>query len=179
MDETAPPRRIGRRGFLRGAAGAAGIGASAGAVRAQQDEEEVVELADYAFEPGTDQPLRIEPGTTVRFVWITSRHNIAILDAPAESDWEGVPDIHDAGFEHEHTFEIEGTYEFECVPHANLGMQGTIIVGEQDGNGGPAPVGPQLPDEAMTIGIGTALAMVATLGFAYVFLKYGGEPPTD
>ncbi|MFW6152909.1 MAG: plastocyanin/azurin family copper-binding protein, partial [Halobacteriota archaeon] len=136
-----------------------------------------VELVDYAFEPGTEEPLEIEPGTTVRFIWTTDTHNISILEAPEESDWEGVEEIEDSGFEHEHTFEVEGTYEFECVPHANLGMQGTITVGEGDGNGGAGPVGPQLPDEAMTIGIGTALALVATLGFAYVFLKYGGEPP--
>lgn len=135
-----------------------------------------VELVDYAFEPGTDQPLTIEPGTTVQFVWITDTHNIVLLEQPDESDWGGVEAIEDAGFEHEHTFEVEGTYEFVCVPHEALGMFGTIeVVADVDAPG--EPVGPQVPEEAMTLAIGTTFALVATLGFAYVFLKYGSGGP--
>lgn len=178
MEQDAPSTPVGRRTFLRGAAGAAGIGATAGVASAQEGDEVVVELVDYAYEPGTDQPLRIEPGTTVRFVWITDTHNIAITSAPDESDWEGVPDIHDAGYEHTHTFEVEGTYEFECTPHVGLGMVGSIIVSDEP-EAPEVPIGPQVPDEAMTIAIGTTFALMATLGFAYVFLKYGGEAPAD
>jgi hypothetical protein len=32
-----------------------------------------------------------------------------------------------------------------------------------------------LPGEAKTLGIATSVAMVSTLGLAYVFLKYGGD----
>jgi len=41
--------------------------------------------------------------------------------------------------------------------------------GEQAGGGGPA-----IPDGARTLGIATMVAMVSTLGLAYVFMKYGG-----
>ncbi len=185
MEQDAPSAPVGRRTFLRGAVGVAGVGATAGVASAQDGGDEiVVELGDYYYQVAdtgqdlSDDPLRVEPGTTVRFVWITDTHNIAITSAPDDSDWEGVPDVYDAGHEHEHTFTVEGTYEFECTPHVGLGMIGTIVVTDEPVEP-PVAVGPQLPEEAMTIAIGTTFALIATLGFAYVFLKYGGEAPEE
>lgn len=174
---------VGRRGFLAGATAAATATAATG-VAAQEDDENdgdddvvTVELGDYYYEPGTDSPLEITPGTTVRFVWITDTHNIVLLDQPEESEWDGVEEIYDAGHEYEFTFEVEGTYEFVCVPHEGLGMFGTIIVDEDAGE--DVEVLPDIPPEAMTLGIATSFALVATLGFAYVFLKYGGGAPPE
>ena len=45
-------------------------------------ESVTVELVDYAYEPGTDSPLAIEPGTTVEFVWVTDNHNINVDSTP-------------------------------------------------------------------------------------------------
>ncbi len=145
------------------------------------NDEVVVELVDYAYVPGTDQPLEIEPGTTVRFVWITDTHNIAITSAPEDSDWEGVPDVHDAGFEHEHTFTVEGTYEFECTPHVGLGMIGSIIVGEipDDPVAAPPEFDPHevgVPLQKHFIGIATFFAIALTLVFTFYVLKYGETP---
>ena len=88
------------------------------------------------FEPGTRSTLVVDPGTTVRFVWGSDNHNIAVHDQPEDANWEGTPgdydDTYDEGYEYSHTFEVEGRYEFLCVPHERAGMVGTIVVGSPD-----------------------------------------------
>ncbi|MFP4627971.1 MAG: hypothetical protein ACLFMX_03170, partial [Halobacteriales archaeon] len=89
-----------RREFLLGTVGAGGAAMAAsgssvgrptegpglvdGGRLHQEDDSEVVEveLVDFAFEPGTDSPLEIEPDTTVRFIWITDTHNIVVDSQP-------------------------------------------------------------------------------------------------
>ncbi len=178
MSEDATGASVSRRGLLRAGSGAAILGVSAGTATAQEDGQTVqVDLVNYAFEPGTSEALTIPPGTTVNFVWQTDNHNIEIDAAPAESEWEGVSEIHNSGYETQHTFEVTGTYEFFCRPHLGQGMTGTIVVEEGaslPGEGVEIP--PAVSDEAKALAVGTAGALVATLGFAYLFLKYGGEP---
>ena len=134
---------------------------------------EMVELVDYAYEPGTDQPLQITPGTTVQFIWITDNHNINVDDQPGEAAWEGYVDIENSGFEYEFTFETEGTYEFHCDPHQQLGMEGTITVGAIEEGGGDT--GPVMPGGALALGVATMAALLAVSFLAYFLLKYGGE----
>lgn len=169
-----------RRNFLRGAAGAGALAATTGEAAAQEGGSQEIALVDFAYEPGTEEPARITPGTTVNFVWETPSHNINVDSQPEESDWEGHMPVEDTGFETSHTFEVEGTYEFHCDPHAGLGMEGTIIVtpdaggGEEGGGGAPA-----IPDAAKTVGVGVFFGMIATLGLAYFLLKYGGSPTPE
>ncbi|NHN49222.1 halocyanin [Halostella sp. JP-L12] len=164
-----------RRTFV--AAGVTTAGATAGtAVANATQETQTVELVDYAYEPGTDEPLVIAPGTTVRFVWITDNHNIAVDSQPDEAEWEGHQPIENADFEYEHTFEVEGVYEFHCDPHQSLGMAGTIEVregGASEEEGGP--VEDLLPDEALTVGIWALGALLVIVFFAYFFTKYSGD----
>ncbi|WP_255169346.1 cupredoxin domain-containing protein [Natrononativus amylolyticus] len=136
---------------------------------------DVVEVAvvDYAYEPGTDSPLTIEPGTTVHWIWETDNHNIAVDSQPEESDWEGHEPIENAGFEYEHTFEVEGEYEYHCTPHIGLGMVAEIVVSE-NGDAGAAGPAELVPDTATTLVVATVASLVAVLGLSYVFLKYGG-----
>lgn len=172
---------VSRRGFLRATAGAGGIAAGSGVVAGQENQTATVELVDFAFEPGTEQPLEITPGTTVTFVWETDTHNITVESQPDGAEWDGHETIENAGFETEHTFDVEGEYHFFCQPHKDLGMEGTIIVtedadsggGDDGGNGGPA--GPSMPDSAKTLGVLTFAALVVTLGLAFALMKYGGE----
>ena len=84
---------------------------------------------DHRFDPDT---LEIDPGTAVEFVWESSGHNIAVTDQPEEGGWEGVADVADDGHTHEHTFEVDGRYEYICEPHAGGGMEGVILVGDVD-----------------------------------------------
>ncbi|MFW6449116.1 MAG: plastocyanin/azurin family copper-binding protein [Halobacteriota archaeon] len=170
---------MGRRAFVKTAAGATAAAGAVGSAAGQDGDEVTVELDDFFFEPGTDSPLQIEPGTTVTFVWITDTHNIVVDSQPDDADWEGQEEIENSGFEYEFTFEVEGTYEFHCEPHLQQGMEGTIEVGEGGGGGGEPEFAPAIPDAARSLAIATVLAMASILAFAYVFLKYGGEGPPE
>lgn len=197
-----------RRDFLRVASGAAGASAvGAGATTAQESPTPTpdgegtatgtpddadggatveVSLVDFAFEPGTDDPLVIPPGTTVHFVWETSTHNIVVESQPDEASWDGHETIEDSGFEYEHTFDVTGDYEFYCQPHRGQGMVGEITVEE----GAPAPgadagagvveeADPEemgVPFQAHFVGIATILAIVISLVFTFFLLKYGESP---
>lgn len=81
------------------------------------------------FEP---QFLEVEPGTTVRFEWASGGHNIVITNQEGGGDWEGVSEVQDEGFIHEHTFEMEGAYEFVSEPAQEQGMVGVIVVGNPE-----------------------------------------------
>lgn len=83
--------------------------------------------AENAFDPDT---LEIPIGTQVTFVWESSGHSLLIESQPDASDWEGVPETQDEGFEHSHTFEASGTYDYYCEPHQAFGMEATITVTE-------------------------------------------------
>lgn len=167
------PAAMGRRAFLGSAAGVAAASAATGSAAAQDDVVEV-DVVNYAYEPpGQGNTLYIEPGTTVRFIWLTDNHDIIVDEQPEGANWEGVPNTEDTGFEHEHTFTELGTYYFYCSPHIGLGMDAYIEVTDDPPE--EREVAPAIPEEAMTLGIATTFALIATLGFAYVFLKYGGE----
>lgn len=84
---------------------------------------EVVDIVDIDFEPAE---LTIETGTTVRWEWQGDLdHNVNPTSQPDDADWEGHTDLKADG-DYEYTFEVAGTYEYTCDPHA--GMDGTIIV---------------------------------------------------
>ncbi len=95
-----------------------------------------VALVDFAFEPGTDEPVEVSTGTTVRFVWETGGHNIVVDSQPDGADWAGHEPLEGAGFEHEHTFDVAGEYHFWCQPHRGIGMVADIVVSEESGGGG-------------------------------------------
>ena len=84
------------------------------------------------FEPGTEIPLHVQPGTTVSFEWESDGHDLHVMSQPDEADWEGHESIEDAGFIHEHTFIVVGRYRFFCERHRDEGMIGDIIVGDCD-----------------------------------------------
>jgi halocyanin-like protein len=79
--------------------------------------------------------IKIDPGTTVRWVWTGrgGQHNViqsdgvSPLDDPAfESELIGVE-----GHEFTYTFEEPGTYDYVCSPHIAQGMIGSVeVVGD-------------------------------------------------
>jgi plastocyanin len=85
--------------------------------------------ANLVFDPET---VRVAPGTTVRFVWDSDNHSIAVANQPAEANWTGTPgprdETYDEGYEYEYTFEVAGRYDYYCVPHRKAGMDGTVLV---------------------------------------------------
>ncbi|MFB6120486.1 MAG: halocyanin domain-containing protein [Halobacteriaceae archaeon] len=146
-------RRLTRRGTLRAAATAGAVTAGATGVASAQSasigdwlsdvpnfesvadrrgqDEVTVEVGvstsagPYGFGPPA---VRVDPGTTITFEWVSNTHNVVIEQSP--TDWEGITDIHNTGFSASHTFETTGVYTYFCRPHRSLGMKGAIIVGD-------------------------------------------------
>ena len=83
----------------------------------------------YAFAPPA---VRIDPGTTVTFDWVSDTHNTIVEEQPEGAGWEGHQPIENTGFSYEHTFETEGVYKYYCEPHLTLGMKAAIVVGDAE-----------------------------------------------
>jgi len=135
----------------------------------------------YGFGPPA---IHVDNGATVEFEWTGEGggHNVV-------SDGDGPLDsgsaVSESGVNYEHTFEEDGIYPYVCVPHEGLGMKGAVVVGTDyptaggDGGGGAENSGPpEVPNSAKTLGVATSFVMVATLGMAYVFMRYGGNYET-
>jgi Plastocyanin len=176
MDET-----VGRRALLTAATGAAAVAVTGGGASGQTGGTETVSVGpggQLVYDPGTDAPHQILPGTTVEFVWESDNHNIVVEAQPEAANWEGHVPIENTGFTYEHTFETLGTYEYYCEPHRSAGMVATIEVVEEITTPAPAAK-PQVPETALTLGVATAFAMVTTLGLGFFFMKYGGDYGVD
>ncbi len=136
--------------------------------------------------------ITIEPGDTIEWVNVGSvGHTVtAYRDGiPEEAEYfaSGDFDSEDAarsnasagdipgGESYSHTFDIVGTYDYFCIPHEGAGMVGSVSVEEGANQGTATPA--IIPDSARTLAFATFAALVGTLGFVYVFLKYGGAQP--
>ncbi|WP_332898589.1 MULTISPECIES: plastocyanin/azurin family copper-binding protein [unclassified Haladaptatus] len=196
MSDDNSEKAVSRRGFLRAAAGTAAVAGAAGNASAQEEGgnnssdggggggggSKTVEVGpggDLVFTPGTEEPLYASPGTTVTFTWGSDNHNIVVDSQPDGAGWEGSESLENEGFTYEHTFDTLGTYEYHCQPHASSGMTGEIVINES----GAAPAGggatSPIPDSAKVIGIATTIGLSTVLGFAYFFMKYGGDYEID
>ncbi|PSP89282.1 plasmid stabilization protein [Halobacteriales archaeon QS_4_69_34] len=85
---------------------------------------------EFAFRPGTDEPLTAASGATVRFVWRSAGHNVHVDSQPDGADWSGHETIENEGFEFSHTFETPGEYRYWCQPHKSNGMIADIVIEE-------------------------------------------------
>ena len=198
-----------RRDFIRTAGGSAAattaVAASSGSAAAQTVQPEFSELegidggiedlrgesevtvevgasgngGNVAFSPAG---IWIDPGTTVIWEWTGEGgdHNVVTTDGPASLESELVGEAGHT-YEFEFTEDHAGITNYQCEPHASLGMLGSVAVGddvptvETGGGGGGGGGAPQIPDSAKTLGIATFFAMVSTLSFAFFFIKYGGD----
>jgi len=77
---------------------------------------------NFAFAPPA---VRVDSGTTVRWVWTGAGagHNVVDEDGAFESET-----VTEEGHEFEHTFEEAGTSLYFCTPHKGVGMKGAVIV---------------------------------------------------
>lgn len=134
---------------------------------------------NYAFAPAG---LWVDPGTEVTWEWTGQgqSHNVNNQEGPGDYQSEIVAE---EGHTFSYTFEEAGISKYQCDPHVSLGMKGAVAVGDdvptagggggEGGGGGGGP--PQVPGMAKTIGVATTVAMVATLGFAYFLMRFGGD----
>jgi len=174
-----------RREFMRTAGGATAATAvatsTAGTAAAQEGETVAVGPGgNLVFEPAT---IYVQPETTVTWEWDSDNHNIVVESQPDEAEWEGHEPLESDGFTYEHTFEVQGTYEYYCEPHRSAGMVGEVVVNESgeapSAGGGAEEVDPEhmgVPIQAHFVGIATILAILVSLVFTFFLLKYGESP---
>jgi plastocyanin len=93
----------------------------------------------------------VEPGGTVTFHNESGTHT-ATAYHPDNGKPQRIPDgaasfdsglLTEQGATWEHTFETEGVYDVYCAPHEQLGMIGTVLVGEPDPHDQPGLAEPQ------------------------------------
>ncbi|KAB1189097.1 MULTISPECIES: halocyanin domain-containing protein [Haloferax] len=194
-----------RRAFLGAAAGGAAVAATSGTAAAQTEEpdfggyldgvdggyEDLRGQSEVTIEVGAEgnggalafapAGVWIDPGTTVTWEWTGEGGGHNVVASEGASLESGAP-VAEAGTTYEYTFEEgdAGITKYHCAPHEALGMLGAVAVGgdvptvEVGGGGGGASL-PQVPDSAKALGVATTFAMIATLGLAYFFMKYGGD----
>ncbi|WP_148413091.1 halocyanin domain-containing protein [Haloferax sp. KTX1] len=193
-----------RRAFLGAAAGGAAVAATSGTAAAQTEEpdfgghidgidggyEDLRGQSEVTIEVGAEgnggnlafSPAGawIDTGTTVTWEWTGEGggHNVVASEGASLDSGAAVSE---AGSTYEYTFEEgdAGITKYHCVPHEALGMLGAVAVGGDvptvsTGGGGGSSL-PQVPDSAKSLGVATTFAMIATLGLAYFFMKYGGD----
>lgn len=185
------PGALSRREFLWTASGVAATAAVSSSEASAQDQVTIDMTDGLIFDPDS---TTIAPGTTV--VWEnvgTVGHSVTAYEDEIPEDAEyfasggfdgeqaarqAYPDEGDVpgGETYEHTFDVEGTYGYFCIPHETAGMVAELTVsadaGGDDGDGGAVPA---IPESARVVGIVTVAAMVAIVALAYFFLKYGGD----
>jgi len=160
-------------------------GASSGNVGSYQDARGQGEVtvsvgagdSGLAFDPTL---LWVDPGTTITFEWTGNggAHNVQTVEGPASLDSGDPVGEEGATYEYETSEEDVGITHYHCVPHTAVGMHAGLAVGgdietESTGGGGSSNA-VFVPQGARALGIATFIAMVSTLGLAFVFMKYGG-----
>lgn len=86
------------------------------------------------FEP---REIRIAPGDTV--TWVNQAevaHNMVTYPDgyPKGAAAFQSPALTEAGEKWSYRFEVAGTYEYHCVPHVIMDMEGSVIVGQASGD---------------------------------------------
>ncbi|WP_115862976.1 plastocyanin/azurin family copper-binding protein [Halorussus litoreus] len=112
--------------------------------------------SEYYFDP---IGLYVEPGTTVEWVNESGAHSsTAYAEGNGGAEVTRIPDdaepwnsetLTEAGATFSYTFEVEGTYDYFCIPHKALGMVARVVCGEPGDVEGDPPDG-AVPD-AQTI----------------------------
>ncbi|SDE95750.1 halocyanin domain-containing protein [Halorubrum xinjiangense] len=132
-----------------------------------------------AFDPTL---VWVDEGTTITWEWTGNGgdHNVQTVEDGGPASLDSGDPVGEEGYtyEYETSGEDAGITHYHCVPHTTVGMHGGLAVGEdvatvETGGGGESNA-VFVPDAARALGIATFIAMVSTLGLAFVFMKYGG-----
>ncbi len=78
---------------------------------------------EHLLEPDS---VRVETGTTLRWVWMSDGHTLDPTHQPDRGTFEGTESAEDAGFEYEFVPETPGEYRYVCEEHE--GMVGYLVV---------------------------------------------------
>jgi halocyanin-like protein len=139
-----------------------------------------------AFGPSA---VAVSTGTTVTWEWTGEGgdHNVVATDGPAPLESELIGEA-GATYEFEFTEDHAGITNYQCEPHASLGMLGAVAVGEDVPTvevGGSSGGWPEdlahdagVPIQKHYVGIASFLGIAVSLVFAFYVLKYGESPNT-
>jgi len=72
--------------------------------------------------------VRVEVGTTLRWVWMTDGHSVVPTHQPSDAGFEGNESVEDGGFEFEFVPEAPGEYRYVWEEHEE--MVGYLVVEE-------------------------------------------------
>ena len=160
--------------------GTDGSGGGGGGGAPQTKTVEVGPNGNNVFAPET---VYVKPGDTVEWVWASEEvgHNVHAQEVPEEASWDVQTEVTTAPNEYSYTFDgPTGEYNYVCDPHANVGMEGVVVVNESGqapaSEGGEAELSPHemgVPFQAHFVGISTILMMLVTLVYTFFVLKYG------
>jgi plastocyanin len=91
--------------------------------------EYTITASGMSFEPSN---LTIQPGDTVTFLdEENKKHDVMFVNVPKGVDEMIMsPMMKKKGDKFSYTFNVPGTYQYHCHPHEELGMKGTLIVGQ-------------------------------------------------
>lgn len=114
-------------------------GAAAPAAEPSTEGGDVIEINMITDENGNyfePSEIEAEPGDTLRFVLVSGVHNVAFPDStnPGKPDMPGSgPMLQLPGQTYDFVVEFPpGEYNFQCDPHALLGMVGVLEVEDDD-----------------------------------------------
>lgn len=130
-------------------------------VEGPAEHADVAMLSDdtgHHFEPHV---VWVETGGTVTWTNESGSHTTTAyhpeFDKPSRipddaDPWDGGM-FSEEGKTFDRTFEVEGVYDYYCIPHEYRGMVGSVIVGEPDPHDQPGLAEPQedLPGEARAV----------------------------
>ncbi|HEX2395763.1 MAG TPA: plastocyanin/azurin family copper-binding protein [Bacteroidales bacterium] len=89
-----------------------------------------VSVADYAFNPDT---LEIQIGDTVVWTNNLGSHNVNGTQATHAGNPASFGNDVGTGWTYTYVFTLAGTYDYQCDPHAGMGMLGQVIVADNGG----------------------------------------------
>lgn len=163
-----------QRDFLRGLAGGATAGTVADEAVAQG--QQTIEMTDnLVYNPDS---VTVAPGITV--VWQNTGsigHSVTAYEneIPGEAEYfaSGGFDSEQAarqvypegeigsGEQYQHTFQVEGSYRYFCIPHETAGMVTSLEVATGGGTtaGGGGGALPAVPNSAKTLSVATVSAL--------------------
>jgi plastocyanin len=84
-----------------------------------------VTVSNYSFNPSQ---LTINAGDKVIWTNTLGSHNVNGTQATFPTNPESFGNTVGSGWTYEYVFNTPGTYDYQCDPHAAMGMNGTIVV---------------------------------------------------
>lgn len=119
-----------------------------------EDDQHYFDPIGVFVESGASITWENQSGSHSSTAYVEDNPQAGVRRVPEDSDGWNSETLSEEGATFSHTFEVEGTYDYYCIPHKSLGMVGRVVVGEPSGLGDDPPDG-SVPDEQTIVEEGT------------------------